>query len=355
MLRNRLHPETRRRGGGFTLIELLVVIAIIAVLIALLLPAVQAAREAARRVQCVNNLKQIGLGVHNYESANGGFPPQCVQGGGPGLGKPTWETAWGTLPRLLMYMENLQVFNSANMALHYHDPSNSTVGQLTIATFICPSETNLTKSPDSTGLWSYGVSSYVFDVGDWYVWGGFGAQPSRAPIAYNLSRRIAEMTDGTSNSLLASEARTWAFESRCFGGGTPQYLPGLSDPNNLPTPQNSPAVYAAALKNCTNSVGQSRNRWVNGDVSAGGFTSALTPNFKATVNPGRPNEDLVSADENNGGPTFAAVTARSYHPGGVNSLFCDGSVRYIKDTIDPTTWRALSTMNGGEVVSSDSY
>ncbi len=340
---------------GFTLIELLVVIAIIAVLIALLLPAVQAAREAARRIQCTNNLKQIGLGVFNYESANGGFPPQCVQSGPPTLGKPTWETAWGTLPRLMSFMEGVQVYNAANLNLHYHHPANSTVGSLNIASFICPSEVNLTKSVDSTGLWSYGVSSYVFNVGDWYVWGGFGAPPSRAPITYNMSRKISEMTDGTSQTLLASEARTWSYERRCFGGGTPQYLPGLSDPNNLPTPQNSPAVYAASLQNCTNSVGQSRDRWVNGDVAFGGFTSALTPNYQAMVNPGRPNEDLVSADENNGGPTFAAVTARSYHPAGVNTLFCDGSVHFIKDSISAVNWRALSTMNGGEVLSADGY
>jgi prepilin-type N-terminal cleavage/methylation domain-containing protein/prepilin-type processing-associated H-X9-DG protein len=341
---------------AFTLIELLVVIAIIAVLIALLLPAVQAAREAARRVQCVNNMKQLGLGVLNYESAVGGFPPQAVQSGGPGISAPTWETAWGTLPRVLPYMENGQVYNAANLDQHYHNPANGTACSMQISFFICPSEVNLTIGPvDSNGGGPYAVSTEVFNIGDWYVWGGFGQPISRAPIAYNAARRIAEMTDGTSQTMLASETRTYGNHRRCFGGGTPQYLPNLSDPNNIPGPQASPAVYAAGLRNCTNSIGQGHNRWVNGDASYGGFTTALPPNYQATINPGYPNEDLVSADENNGGPTFAAVMARSYHPGGVNTVFCDGSVRFIKDSISLAVWRALGSINGGEVVSSDSF
>jgi prepilin-type N-terminal cleavage/methylation domain-containing protein/prepilin-type processing-associated H-X9-DG protein len=349
----RVHTRPRR---GFTLIELLVVISIIAVLIGLLLPAVQAAREAARRMQCSNNLKQIGLGIHNYESANACFPPQSVDLGTNTLSSPLDEADWGTLPRLMPYMEGMAVYNSANFFIHYHNPENSTTGALTIATLICPSEVNTQPSVNSHG--SYGVGTYCFNVGDWYVYGGFGAPLSRAPILYNIGRTLAQITDGLSGTLLASESRTYTNSRRCFGGGTPQYVTGLSDPFNIPSPQNSPAVYTAGLRssNCTNSIStRGHTVWVNSDVAIGGFTTALPPNYQAQANAGYPNEDLVSADENNGGPTYAAVIARSYHPGGVNTLFCDGSVRYVKNSISPTTWRALSTIAGGEVISADGY
>ena len=342
------------RRQGFTLIELLVVIAIIAVLIGLLLPAVQAAREAARRLQCINNLKQIGLGIMNYESTNGTFPPQSIDRGGTSLSQPIDEADWGTFPRIMPYMEQLQMYNAANFAIHYHNPPNSTAAGFTIATLICPSEVNTMPSTNSHG--TYGVGSYAFCVGDWYVYGGFGAPLSRAPILYNQGRSLAQITDGTSQTLLASEARTYANSRRCFGGGTPQYVAGLNDPFNIPSPQASPAIYAAGLRNnCTNSIKLAHNVWVNSDVAFGGFTTALPPNYHAEANPGYPDEDLVSADENNGGPTFAAVMARSYHPGGIDTLFCDGSVHFLKDAINPVTWRGLSTIAGGEVISADAY
>jgi prepilin-type N-terminal cleavage/methylation domain-containing protein/prepilin-type processing-associated H-X9-DG protein len=344
------------KRGGFTLIELLVVIAIIAVLIALLLPAVQAAREAARRMSCINNLKQIGLAIHNYESANGSFPPQSIDRGTNTLSAPIDEADWGTLPRIIPYMEGAAMYNSANLLIHYHNPPNVTAAQTQVSFLICPSEVNTQPVVSSRG--AYAVGNYLFNVGDWYVYGGFGAPLSRAPILYNFGRPIAAITDGLSQTMLASEGRTHANSRRCFGGGTPQYIAGLTDPFNIPSVQNSYAIYAAGLQasNCTSNIGsRGHTVWVNSDVAFGGFTTAFTPNYVAQVNPGIPNEDLVSADENNGGPTFAAVIARSYHPGGVNVLFCDGSVRWIKSTIDATTWRSLGTIAGGEVVSGDAY
>jgi prepilin-type N-terminal cleavage/methylation domain-containing protein/prepilin-type processing-associated H-X9-DG protein len=353
---SKVSPLTPRIG--FTLIELLVVIAIIAVLIALLLPAVQAAREAARRMQCINNLKQIGLAVLNYESANGGFPPQSTMSGGPGISSPTWETAWGTHVRIIPFMESTQGFNAANLVQEYHTPANGTVASMQVAAFICPSEINLTPGPvDSNGGGPYAVANEVFNIGDWYIFGGFGQPLSSAPVAYNASRRLAEMTDGTSNTILTSEVRTYSNHRRCFSGGSAQYIPGLSSPSTVPmTLPASEAMYAAALQMCQQSIGTGHNRWVNGDSLYSAFCTSLPPNFRSpTINAGYVNEDVVSAEENNGGPTFGAVPARSYHPGGVNAGFCDGSVHFIKDTINYSTYRALGTINGGEVISSDSY
>jgi prepilin-type processing-associated H-X9-DG protein len=253
------------------------------------------------------------------------------------------------------YMEGMQLYNSANFAIHYHNPENSTTASVAVATLICPSEVNVQPSVNSHG--SFAVGTYTFNVGDWYVYGGFGAPLSRAPILYNIGRTLAQITDGLSGTLLASEGKTYTNSRRCFGGGTPQYVTGLSDPFNIPSPQKSPGVYAAGLQNnCTNSISnRGHTVWVNSDVAFGGFTTALPPNYQAQANPGIPNEDLVSADENNGGPTYAAVIARSYHPGGVNTLFCDGSVRFVKDSVGLATWRALSTIAGGEVISSSAY
>ena len=307
-------------------------------------------------MQCINNLKQIGLAVHNYESANGCFPPQSVDSGASTLSAPLVEADWGVFPRLLPSMEQLPIYNSANFYIHQHNPENSTTGANTIATLICPSEVSTQPAVTSHGL--FGVCGYAFNVGDWYVYGGFGAPLSRAPIVYNIGRTLASIADGASGTLLASEGRTYTNSRRCFGGGTPQYIAGLSDPVNIPSPLNSAAVYTAGLQNsgCTSYIGnKGHTAWVDSDVAYGGFTTALPPNYQAQANPGYPNEDLVSADENNGGPTYAAVMARSYHPGGVNTLFCDGSVRFVKNSIDPTTWCALSTIAGGEVVSASAY
>src|SRR6266545_4404039 len=151
-------PTNRR--PGFTLIELLVVIAIIAVLIALLLPAVQSAREAARRIQCTNNLKQLGLGLHNYESAQGALPPSlCLRGQGTMV---TWFGGWSAHGRILPFLEQGAMFNAVNFNTHYEDAPNLTVTAMTLSVFICPSEVNtqpLVEDEDITRL-VFGVTNY---------------------------------------------------------------------------------------------------------------------------------------------------------------------------------------------------
>jgi prepilin-type N-terminal cleavage/methylation domain-containing protein len=177
---------------GFTLIELLVVIAIIAVLIALLLPAVQSAREAARRIACTNNMKQLGLALANYESSNGVLPPQqtMLQVGNK---QPTSYTSWGVTARLAPFMELGPLYNSMNFTLKYSDPTNTTVSYITISTLICPSE--IKPQPDPGAGEPFGVSNYGWCVGDWYVFGGVSAVANRSAFCVDISRRLAAFTD----------------------------------------------------------------------------------------------------------------------------------------------------------------
>ncbi len=337
---------------GFTLIELLVVIAIIAVLIALLLPAVQSAREAARRIQCTNNMKQLGLAMHNYESTHGALPPPFVLG--ITAGTTLNGNGWSAHARILPFLEQGSVFNAMNLSLRYSVADNSTIGRLTIAGFLCPSEIRPEPRTDATtGAVTYGVNSYGWNRGDWLIWGGLNTT-NRAPFDINQARRFAAITDGLSNTMLAAEVKT--------------YQPNLStcgalanvNPNNIPPASSDPATlvpqYAAG---CT--LGQTgHTEWVDGAAHETGFTTAWTPNRKITrPNDAAPSLDLMNWRESgvltNGGPSLGAITSRSYHPGGVNVLLGDGSVRFIKDTVDGNAWRALGSIGGREVLSADSY
>jgi prepilin-type N-terminal cleavage/methylation domain-containing protein/prepilin-type processing-associated H-X9-DG protein len=339
---------------GFTLIELLVVIAIIALLIALLLPAVQAAREAARRMQCTNNLKQVGLAMHNYETAISAFPPSmCSMGTGNTV---TWINGWSAQARILPYSEQGNLFNTANFALWKEDVQNTTTIMQTVSILVCPSEVRPQVSTHDYGL--SGVSNYGVNQGDWFVWGGFSGPQNRNAFGMNRSRRIAEFTDGTSQTLLAAEVRAYQPASNC------QFitLPSVNDPNNIPSPYANPFQVAPEYDNgvcMTENQFEFHTEWSDGNVHASGFTTAWPPN-KSIIPPAGSlyagmDLDLNGRNEEDGGPTFSAVNSRSYHPGGVNALLADGSVRFVKSTIDGMIWRALGTVGGGEVVSSDAY
>ena len=364
-------PRLDTRRAGFTLIELLVVIAIIAVLIALLLPAVQAAREAARRMQCVNNLKQIGLANHNYESTNATFPPSNIMQEGT---YPTvaWTNNWSALAKALPYAEGGSAYNAMNFTVKDSQPQNTTVCGLLITMFVCPSDPHTQSFNDGGTV--FGATNYGPNDGDWYVFSwpntpssaiGTGAgMASRGAFAVNQAQSLAQFIDGTSNTILFSEIRSFQASMKC-----PTVFLSIPTPDasNFPGPVDPlPAAYTSG---CAKVDDVKHSRWSNGGVYHSGFTTAWPPNMATTTTlpagtvftyPGPPQSgqlviDVWSANENDGGPTFAAFCSRSYHPGGVNTLFADGSVRFIKSTVNGTTWRALGTIAGGEVVDANSY
>ncbi len=355
------HSCSRGRHG-FTLIELLVVIAIIAVLIALLLPAVQSAREAARRIHCTNNLKQLGLGMHNYESANGVLPPQMVLTFNR-AGAVAWKSSWSATSRLTPFLELGTVYNAINYTNKVSDPSNATAVSTQLSVLLCPSEPNLQEfvSTSSAGVTTmYGVSNYAWCVGTWYTFGGFtSSAPNPGAIGSNLSRRFASITDGLSNTLLGAEVKTYTPSYHDCGTVPP---PGPTGPTASPDIATVLASVAAApTSGCRAATapaglpGGGHTHWSNGNSFYDGFTTALPPNTRSPAGLPVLDSDMSSEDEDDGGPTYAAITSRSHHPGGVNALFADGSVRFIKDSIAWSTWRGLGTVSGGEVISADSY
>jgi prepilin-type N-terminal cleavage/methylation domain-containing protein/prepilin-type processing-associated H-X9-DG protein len=328
----------RSRRSAFTLIELLVVIAIIAVLIALLLPAVQSAREAARRAQCTNNLKQIGLAMHNYHDSINCFP-MSMGFDSPGFGYPE-PVSYSGLSMLLPYMEGSVVYNTLNYSILRGDPGNNTVMGTAVATFVCPSDPQQGNVPAGQAGTTYHPNSgntidYVWGISD--PWNFNTSLPPFNGVFYPVSyTRIAEITDGTSNTAAFSEM-------------------GLGDESNAIATEKTdqfwtqtwPTTPDLAISQCqgflvSNLAYQGLSTdgvpWIEGSTSAM-YNHVNTPNKRSCIFP----------------PGRIMNTANSYHPGGVNFLLCDGSVRFGKDTTALAIWRALGSRNGGEVISSDSY
>jgi prepilin-type N-terminal cleavage/methylation domain-containing protein/prepilin-type processing-associated H-X9-DG protein len=359
------------RRRGFTLIELLVVIAIIGVLIALLLPAVQAAREAARRSQCINNLKQVGLGLMNYESAVGAFPWGEVPHNYPGrLNVPS------CLCLMLGQLEQQNLYNAYNFTSGVNgaggwnyvplDPLNSTVQSTKVAVFICPSDLDRINfssrgsiTPGNTNYQSNaGADAFSFLTGTTSPGGPGSTNIFSGPFpSYSINVRIGDITDGTSNTIAFSElVKGTGALSGGFDGVTPSssfvnVKANASGASGNPNPQlDNQACVSTGGITPGNVIAVTAGDWPIG--AAWWWGRSGQTRYNHVMGPNTFNCDFGG---DNSDSDDDAITASSHHPGGVNSLFCDGSVRFIKNSISLKSWWALSTKSGGEVLSADSY
>ena len=329
-----------RRRSGFTLIELLVVIAIIAVLIALLLPAVQAAREAARRIQCTNNEKQIGLALHNYYDSFNVLP--AAEMGFMGMGN---GPNYSALSMILPFMEQTTVFNSINFSQFDFNsnvaPSadpNGTAAVARINALICPSDT---YSSTGSQMEVYGQTNYMADMGSGIVWQSslfapnIGFPMPNGAFFGNSATTFAAITDGLSN--------TGFFGERIVGDSSTGIISPIADvffdPGAPLTPDDAMAqCQAINIYNPANQLPMIMGvPWIDGQHIT---LHVTTPNTRSC--------GFFSVNR-------AVMPASSKHPGGTNMLFGDGSVKFLKDSISVQTYRALGTINGGEILSADSF
>ena len=329
----------RQRSSAFTLVELLVVVAIVAILVGLLLPAVTRARAAARRSSCLNNLRQITLAAANHVSSFGSLPTafdaprdEIVRG------------SWSIHAKLFPMMEESQAFDRIDFNLDWHDQVERGISAFRAPLFSCPSDVKAALRY-LDGLPYVHSTSYGFNMGSWLVYDPRTGESGDGAFAVNRATRIRRVTDGLSKTLAATDVK--AFTSYVRNATTiDPTMP--TDPSALSAVDGQLRLGPDPNSNTGHSV------WCDGRVHHAGFTTVFTPNtlveymldgrlYDIDFNSQQEGRDLER-------PTYAAVTARSHHPGGVNTALLDGSVSFITDNVDPSIWQALGTIQGGELL-----
>jgi prepilin-type N-terminal cleavage/methylation domain-containing protein len=337
--------SVRRQVAAFTLVELLVVIAIIGVLVALLLPAVQSAREAARRSQCINNLRQLALAMLNYESGKGGLPPMAIVWTGieyreryaPATPPGSWYDDHGWYTSVAPFIEQANYNNLLDLNVSLSDAKNEAARKVLMGTYACPSDIGLQRNQWSSPQWARVRGNYVVNAGN-TCYGQYAIGEFKflgAPFKPRVDTRLGQLTDGTSNVLMMSEIKvlretdeiSWmgpmsdfqtALGGQTFTGWNPpntgqdlvaRLLPAPEDlaANNIPEPCRVPCGLSYVLPS-----------------------------------------DKLAAYELRGETKQQAMVARSHHPGGVNASRCDGSIAFASDDTDEFVWRALTSAGGGE-------
>jgi prepilin-type N-terminal cleavage/methylation domain-containing protein len=333
---------------AFTLVELLVVIAIIGVMVGLLLPAVQAAREAARRMQCKNNLKQIALAVHNYESSNRVFPPSASI---RMVGAINTNASWSIHGRILPYIEQGALADRVNLSVAWDD--QAAISGLKIPVYACPSDIHSETPRDVSPKLASPLypTTYGFNFGTWMVYNPVTGAMGDGVFGPNSRIGFQSIVDGTTHTLMAAEVKARQFYGRNEAPRGGAATPAASLDAVL---AKIPASFAWCRPN-------GHTEWPDGRVHHQGFTTAAGPNGVTNL-AGQSNEcsagvsiDYTSQQEATSAtvPTLAVITSRSYHSGIVHAAMMDGSIRSNSDSIDLAIWRAMGTRAGGEVVAND--
>ncbi len=334
-----------RRRFAFTLIELLVVVGIMGILMSLLLPAVQKVREAASNMRCRNNLSQLSLAVHLYENFTGAYPPSMLHK--PGTVFASNNGSWSIHGRILPFVEQGNAYVKVNLEVAWDAQGNTGVPTTRVPVFLCPSEVNDRVRTNASGPFVY-PQNYGFNFGTWFVYDPATGMGGDGVFFPNGHVTPAAVRDGASNTLCAAEVKAF----------TP-YVRNTKDPG--PNPPASSSAIAGMAAGGQLKLGPGANdstghtEWPDGRVHHSGFTTVFTPNTVVPfVYQGIPYDiDYNSRQEGSSATqkTYAAITSRSYHPGGVNVVFMDRSARFLSERIDLTLWRALGTRAGFEVIS----
>lgn len=331
------------RRAALTLVEVLVVIAILGVLVALLLPVVQAAREAARRGQCLSHLRQLGLAVQNYQTTASVFPPSyCVTP----YQKQTGGGGGSVHARIMPFLEEGALYSNIDFGRPMSDwvlPGGEKIRSRRMAMYLCPSEMH-DEPRFEGGVHTDYPLSYGFSMGTWLIFDPATNQGGTGAFCPNARFRPASFTDGLSKTLAAAEVR--AYTSHLRDGGTATALAPLSHADICPlggTPKYGP--------NLMDNTGHTE--WVDGRCHQSGFTATFTPNTPVGCVFGDAYYDIdwtnMREGQSEAVPTYAAVTSRSYHPGLVHVVLMDGSARSIADEVALDVWQALCTRDGHEV------